>query len=128
MVELVVPSDPEKAVTDYLAGLTVVGGPLAGWEVGTRTPENQTPDHAIKVRQIDGFSPNALLYRYTVQFRVWDKSEYVAKRYSNLVIAYLRRGLGAHPVSLPVPLPDPVDPGRMFYQFSVLLPTIGEAP
>lgn len=125
---LVVPEDASKRAVDYLRTLTVPGGPLAGWKIGTRTPDNETPDLFVQVRIVDGDNPNVLLYRDNLQFRVWHRSEYVAQRYSNLVLAYVRRALGARTTNQPIPLPDPVDPARTFYQSSALFPSVGKAP
>lgn len=125
---LVVPPDPEEAVVAYLVGLSVTGGPLEGWGVGTRTPENETPDKFVQVRQLEGDNPNVLLYRPGIRLRVWHKSEHTAKRYANLCAAYLRRGLGARLVATVVPLPDPVTPGLNFYQCVLQIPQIGVNP
>ena len=124
---LVVPTDPETEVLAFLDSLRASGGPLERWGLGTRTPENETPDRFVQVQQIDGDNPNPLLFRHTLQVRVWEASERTAKRYANLVLAYVRRSLGARTVSQPVRLPDPVDNSRSFFQCSFLLPTMGIA-
>ena len=119
---LIGPTDAEKVVLDFLHNSTT----FSDWGSGTKTPIDSTPDHFIMVRQVDGDATNTLLYRHSIRLRVWDKSEGVATRAASALIAHLRRGLMARLVSLPVALPDSVDTSKVFYQFVVQIPTIGE--
>lgn len=131
---LVVQRDPEKLLTDYLAGVMATLGetPMTGpsaWTIGTRVKAGTTPVNAVRVRAVGGTGEGSTHARPRLDVRVWGDGtalgESAAKNVARLLHAHITRDLRASTFASPVVLPDPADGSRTVVLFTVQLLTKG---
>lgn len=122
---LITQADPEKVLTDYLAILLPTLAQTVGWSYGTLVQASVTPNNAVRVRLVGGIHEQRVADRPRIDVRVWKDGTYnteaTAKQVARILIAHMRRDLGATVALDPIPLPDPADPTRTHVLFTIEL-------
>jgi hypothetical protein len=131
---VVVQQDPEKILTDFVKTVIDAGylpTPPAGsaWKRGTTVAPGVTPQWFIQVRMVGGESDSRVSERPMVDLRVWTDgtaaTEATRSSAARILHARIQQAFPCRTFSLPVPLPDPVDPSKVHTLFTVQLLTRG---